>query len=456
MNLKNLTQSNLGIEDAITPIDGRNRYKIKELTPYVTETALNKYRVLIELEYILRLSQNKIIPAFSKKEISKINSVIANFKESDHKRIKDIESKTRHDVKAVEYYLREQFQSLGLEKYNCFLHIGLTSEDINNLAYGLILKDVNANILIPQLELFLRTLKNLIKETAGISVLGRTHGQPAVTTTIGKELANYYKRLEKQLSKLKKFVFEGKLNGAVGNFNAMSFAYPKTDWIRFSKNLIQGLDLEANIFTTQILACDNWLDYFHILTMINGIILDMSINMWNYIMLEIFRQKNLNTVGSSTMPQKINPIDFERAEGHTQLANAHFHFYQQKLISSRLQRDLSDSTVKRTFGSAIGYTLLAWKDVQKGLDKVYVNTEHIANELSGHWEILGEALQTYLRSKGDKNAYETVKTAMQGKIINKPMWQEILSELKLEKEKKLVELTPEKYIGLAVKLAKMI
>lgn len=449
-------QLNFGIGEPITPIDGRYRDKVEELAPFFSEYALQRYRIFIEIQYLKKLSAIGVIPKLSKTETNFLERIIEKFTSEEFKELKKIELKINHDVKAVEYYIRRKFQS-GLKKYIPYIHLGLTSEDTTNLAYALILKDMKETILISLLNNLLTDLKTLAQSTKHIPILARTHGQSAVPTTFGKEMANYYYRLTKQIQRLKKFKFEGKCNGAIGNYNAMQFAYPEVNWISFSNDFVRSLGLEPSLGTTQILPYDNWIEFFQTFILINGILVDCSVNFWLYIMLEVLGQKKAkDEVGSSTMPQKVNPINFENAEGVLQLANSHFEFYGKKLLGSRLQRDLSDSTVRRTFGSAFAYTILGWKSIMTGLKKITVNTEKVKAELDCHWEVLAEAVQTYLRSTEDEKAYEKLKDFTRGKKITKEIYFEILRKLKLNKEKKLRDLTPEKYIGLAEKLTDII
>lgn len=447
--LKNKNFHNLK-DEAITPLDGRNHHKLQNLVPYFSEMALYKYRLYIEIEYLKKLSELKILPKITKTERTSIKRLIEVFDSIEYQRLKEIENKINHDVKAVEYYLREKFTKSSLKRLIPFIHIGLTSEDTNNLAYGLILKDFKNNILEKLLADLLKQIKDLSIKYKNSVFLGRTHGQLAVPTTVGKEFANYYYRLKKQSIRLSNFSFEGKCNGAVGNHNAIQFVFPQIDWLKFSDEFVSSFGLKTNNFTTQILFYDNWLEFFNIIQIINGILVDFSINLWQYIMLEIFVQKkDDNQVGSSTMPQKINPINFEHAEGSLQFANSMFEMYQRKLISSRMQRDLSDSVVRRTFGEAFGYTVLAWDSVKNGLQKISVDEKHINNELNNHWEVLSEAIQVYLRSINDETAYEKVKNIIQGKKIAKDIYFKMLKILKLEKNEKLLNLSPEKYVGYA-------
>ena len=446
------------IDAPVTPIDGRYRKKTKILSSYFSEFALVKYRMMIELKYLQKLSQYKIAPNLTKQEIFSINQLIETFNEKDFSRVKEIESEINHDVKAVEYYLREKFSKIGLTKLFPFIHIGLTSEDVSNLAYGLIFNDANSDVIIKELRTIIKILKEMADCYKNYPMLGRTHGQPAVPTTFGKEIANYVYRLQKQYKRISQFRFEGKLNGAVGAMNALEFVYPTVNWLKFSNDFITNLGLTANHFTSQILPSDNLVEYFQILVIINGVMVNLCQDIWTYIMLEELKlKKNEKEVGSSTMPQKVNPIDFENAEGNLQVANSYFQLYQQKLLISRLQRDLSDSTVKRTFGTAIAHMILAWKSLQRGLGKIDLNSLKTKENLELHWEVLAEAIQVYLRSINDDKAYEKVKELTRGRAITKEIYQQICEKLGLtKKDKRFKDLTPEKYIGLAKELVDLI
>jgi len=439
--------------ESITPIDGKYSSKTKILSKYFSDYALTKYRLFIEIKYFIKLSETKLF-TLNKNEIIFVENIYKNFDLSEYSKIKKIEVETLHDIKAIEYYLRQKFGKIN--RHSSFIHWGITSEDINNLAYSLILKNYNSEILPSKLEEIIGCLTMLAKSSIDIPILARTHGQPAVATTFGKEIGNYIYRLKKQKVKIQNYKFEGKLNGAVGNFNSMDLVCPEIDWIKFSKNFISDLGLHPNLFTTQILHYDNYIEYFQTINLINGILLDLSTNIWNYIMLGILKQKKLKgEVGSSTMPQKINPINFENAEGNLQLANSLFELFSRKLVTSRLQRDLSDSTVRRSFGSAFAYSIIAWQSLISGLQKISINEDFAKEELNNHWEILSEPLQTYLKTKGDKKAYETLKDLTQGKIITKEIYLDILDGLKIV-DIKFRKLTPEKYLGLSKKLTKQI
>lgn len=442
------------ITEPITPIDGRYRDRVQELAPFFSEYALCKYRIFVEIRYMMKLASEGIIQKLKRNEATLLEEIVDKFDSEEFKKVKRIEQKINHDVKAVEYYLRDKFHFIKLSSFIPYIHIGLTSYDINDCAYGLMLKNSTNTVLIPLFELLLSELRGLAKKTKHIPMLGRTHGQPALATTFGKEMANYYSRLRKQLKRLKEFKFEGKFNGAVGNLNALQFVFPKTNWIKFSEEFVRSLGLTPNLFTTQLLPHDNWIEFFQILILINGVLVDASVNLWLYIMLEVLVQKKLSyEVGSSTMPQKINPINFENAEGVLQLANSQLEFYGRKLVGSRLQRDLSDSTIRRTFGIAFAYTVLGWKSMIGGFKKITINEEKVKKELGEHWEVLAEALQTFLRSVGDEEAYEKLKDLTQGKKITNELYFEILRKLGLNTNKRLADLTPEKYTGYAEELA---
>ncbi len=443
--------------DAITPLDGRNFFKVRELSGYFSEFALNKYRVRVELEYLKKLSEWKTVRKLSSKELAIFKQTVESFGLEDYQTIKKFEKETNHDVKAVEYYLREKFLKTSLKDLSSYIHLGLTSEDTNNLAYGLILKEFKEKILEKEFTQLINQFYSLAKRYKGVPMLARTHGQPAVATTVGKELANYQQRLVKQLKKIKTFKFDGKCNGAVGNNNTLKTVLPQYDWMKLNAKFVESLGLVPNLYTTQILFYDNWLEFFQTVSLINGILVDFSINVWQYIMLENFVQKKKNQeVGSSTMPQKVNPINFENAEGNLQLANSLFEFFERKLICSRLQRDLSDSTIRRNFGESLGYTVLGWKSLATGLSRISVNKDRLTKELDNHWETLTEAIQTALRLKGDKIGYEKMKALVRGKTINQREYLKILKGLGLDKDKKLTSLTPEKYIGYAEELVKQL
>lgn len=454
--MKNFSTS-ISTGNAITSLDGRYYSKISNLSQYFSEFALNKYRIKVEIKYLIFLSKLKIINKLTKKDIAVMDRLIEEYNIQDFIRIKKIENEINHDIKALEYFLREKFEKYGLKRLISFIHLGLTSEDVNNLAYGMILKDFKEEVLEKELFQLINRLKKMVEEYQDIPMLARTHGQPAVGTTVGKELANYLYRLDKQFIKIKSFKFEGKCNSAVGNINALQVALPSKNWLNLTKKFVESFGLQPNLYTTQILFYDNWIEFFQIIFLINGILIDLSVNIWHYIMLNIFSLKKNNTeVGSSTMPQKVNPINFEQAEGALGLSNSMLEFFERKLTHSRLQRDLSDSIIRRSFSEALGYTILGYKNIQAGLDKLTINKKMLLKELDEHWEILTEAIQTVLRLKNDTLAYEKVKSFSQGCMLNKGKYFRLLKNLGLENNKKLKFLTPKTYFGYAKELTKLL
>jgi len=438
----------------ISPIDGRYRDKTQKLSKYFSEFALIKKRVFVELEYLKFLSHKKIAPKCPTYEVGHLAEIFDRFDLGEAKKVKKIEQEINHDVKAVELYLRQVFKQKRLQKLSPFIHIGLTSSDTNNIAQALLTKDFKNEVLDSTINQILILIRKLALKYRNSVLLARTHGQPAVPTTFGKELTNYLNRLKKQQIKLKNFKFEGKLNGAVGNFNALVFTYPDVKWSVFSQQFLKKLGLTANIFTSQMLPYDNLIEFFQTILIINGILLDLSVDMWLYNMLGVVTlQKSKKQVGSSTMPQKINPIEFENAEGNLSFANASLAFYQQKLSSSRLQRDLSDSTISRTFGSTLSHCIIAWDNLIKGLSYIKFEEEIATRELDSHWEVLSEAVQTYLKSKGDELGFEKIKKEVYGKRLTKDNYLKMISNIKDKKIKEMLsKLEPKKYIGLSKKL----
>ncbi len=442
---------------AISPLDGRYLGKVKELLPIFSEKALFQYRLQVEIEYLIALTQEKKIKEIrilEDKEIKKLRLLYESFSEADAAKIKKIEKITNHDVKAVEYYIKDKFKGTSLADLTEFIHFALTSEDVNNIAYSLMLIDGlwvykrNLKKLLSELKLF--SLKN-----KNIPLLALTHGQPASPTTIGKELAVFYLRLHSELINLDSIELKGKFSGASGNWNAQRIAYPNIDWLEFSKNYLKALGLEFNSLTTQIEPHDSAANIYHSLIRINSIIKDLDQDIWLYISRGVFKQKQIKgEIGSSTMPHKVNPIDFENSEGNLGLANSILEFLAKKLPISRLQRDLSDSTVLRNQGVAIGYALLAVKSTLKGLAKLEINKKYCSEELDGHWEILAEPVQIILRKVGYEKPYEKLKELTRGENISKADLHKFIRGLDISKSEKdrLLKLTPEKYIGLASKL----
>jgi adenylosuccinate lyase len=433
---------------ALSPLDGRYASQTADLRLYFSEFAFIKYRVRVEVKYLLFLAKWKVVRTLTKEEIHKLLSLTDTFSVADAKEVKKIEHETKHDVKSIEYFLKEKLAGSTCEDLLPFVHFGLTSEDVNNLAYGCMLLGAHKKIMLPAIKKILEEIKTIAAANKMSYTLARTHGQPAVPTTFGKELAVYVARLKKLEQRLTTFQFEGKLNGAVGNYNALAFALPNINWIRFSREFIASFDLHPNLITIQILPADNFIEYSFLLSQANAIFIGLCQDMWTYISRGLVKQKKVSgQVGSSTMPQKINPIDFENAEGNLQIANNYFELFARKLPVSRLQRDLSDSTVKRTIGMALGHTLLAWKSLEKGLSKISFDTEVAFEELNGHYEILAEAMQIYFKMHGDEKGYEKVKHMLMGKRIDKKMYEELTREFPA-----LAKLTPATYIGLVTKL----
>lgn len=435
----------------LSPLDGRYTSVTQVLRPYFSEFALMKYRIHVELHYLLFLSRWKIIRVLKPKEKMIIRNILHTFSVDDAKRTKAFEAETKHDVKALEYFLKEKLATTTLRDLLPFVHFGLTSEDVNTISYALMLKESHREVMVPALSGALDVLHTFASAHVNSVMVARTHGQPAVPTTFGKELAVFYDRVKKLKKRVAAFRFEGKLNGAVGNYNALEFVFPKTDWIRFSREFLSSFDLTPNLVTTQIVPADNFIEYGLLLYQINTVCIGFCQDMWAYISRGLVQQKKDNRqVGSSTMPQKINPIDFENAEGNLAVANAYFELYARKLLVSRLQRDLSDSTVKRTIGTALGHTLLAWKSIEKGIMNISFDRAAAARELHEHWEVLAEAMQTYFKLHGDEKGYEKVKYLLMGKRLDEKTYQ-----LLTRAYPPLAKLTPGTYIGLAKKLTKL-
>lgn len=455
MNVSSLT--------AISPLEGRYLEKMQELRPIFSEYGLIRFRVLVEIRWLQLLVEHAKLPelpALSPHAQQVLNDLIENFSEQDALRIKHIESVINHDVKAVEYFIKERIEgNPELAKLSEFIHFGCTSEDINNLAYGLMLDTARKQLILPNLDELLGLLKALAHEYAEIPMLSRTHGQPATPTTVGKEIANVVVRLQRQMEQIIAAPILGKLNGASGNYNAFVVAYPDIEWQTISQNFVSKLGLVWNPYTTQIEPHDTLAEIFSIMIRINTILIDFNRDVWAYISINYFKQKSYHfEVGSSTMPHKINPIDFENAEGNLGLANSLFEHMALKLPISRWQRDLSDSTVLRNIGVAIAHSILAYQSTCKGLNKITINEEIIRADLDNHWEVLAEAVQTIMRRYGIEQPYEKLKTFSRGQKITKEMLHQFISELPLNKDIKeqLLKLTPENYLGYASDLAKRV
>ena len=455
MNLSSLT--------AISPVDGRYGSKTQALRPYFSEYGLIYHRVLVEVRWLQALANNEIIaevPAFTDEANQLLESLITDFNEADASRIKEIERTTNHDVKAVEYFLKEKIaNNPEINAVNEFIHFACTSEDINNLAYGLMLIGGRDNVLLPQLEELNETIVKLARQYAEDPLLSRTHGQPASPSTVGKEIANVAARLNRQITQVKSVQIFGKINGAVGNYNAHYCAYPEVNWPEFAKNFVESLGLEWNAYTTQIEPHDYIAELFDANCRYNTVLIDFCRDIWSYISLGHFKQRVIaGEVGSSTMPHKVNPIDFENAEGNLGIANALMTHLAQKLPVSRLQRDLTDSTVLRALGVGIGHSMIAYQSALKGINKLELNYESIAAELDGNWEVLGEAIQTVMRRHGIEKPYEKLKALTRGRRINANDMAEFIDTLELPESVKqqLQNLTPANYIGNAVDQAKKI
>ncbi len=452
---------------AINPLDGRYFEKTRALAPYFSEEALMAYRVLVECEFFIYLSQSRTTGLRKLKpgEIQKVRALHKNFSNKSFSQIKKLEKTTNHDVKAVEYFIKENLQETSLKDALEWVHFGLTSEDVNNCAYGLILSMSIKDVIHPKLSQIKNILHLNAKKYKSLPMLARTHGQSASPTTLGKEFAVFTDRLNRQLQALKEYKLGVKLNGASGNYNALAVAYPKINWMLFSKNFVNYLNkfcksnLRTSLITTQIEPHDTYAELSDNMRRINVILLDLSQDIWRYISDGYLVQKpKTGETGSSTMPHKINPIDFENSEGNLGLANALLNFFSNKLPISRLQRDLSDSTVERAFGTAFGHSCLAYISLEKGLSKISANEKRIQEDLMAHPEVIAEAIQTILRRENYPIPYETLKTLTRGKAVSKKDFDDFINNLSVENKikKELKKITPLNYTGLASKLAGML
>jgi adenylosuccinate lyase len=445
---------------AISPIDGRYAKKTEMLRPIFSEYGLIYHRVLVEVRWLQTLARHTEIPEvpdFSDDANTLLESIISDFSEQDAQRIKDIEKTTNHDVKAVEYFLKEKItDSAELARISEFFHFACTSEDINNLSHALMLKAGRDTILIPTLNKVSETLSELARENANVSMMSRTHGQPASPTTLGKEIANVVYRLQRQLTQINNVHMLGKINGAVGNYNAHLSAYPDIDWPKTAQTFVESLGLDWNPYTTQIEPHDYIAELFDSMARCNTILIDLSRDIWSYISIGYFKQRTIaGEVGSSTMPHKVNPIDFENAEGNLGIANAILNHLGQKLPISRWQRDLTDSTVLRNLGTGFGHVMIALDSLQRGLSKLEVNHAVISDDLDRNWEVLAEPIQTVMRRYGIEQPYEKLKELTRGQRINADIIREFVGKLDLPKHAKqqLIDMTPASYIGNAVKQA---
>lgn len=440
---------------AISPIDGRYRSKTKQLSAYFSEEALIKYRILVEVEYFIALYEEKLpqLQDVYTENFKKLRELYKNFTTLDAQAVKKIEKITNHDVKAVEYFLKEEFEKLGMETSKEFIHFGLTSQDINNTAIPLSLKDAMEEVYMPSLNEIVEKLESLANEWKDIPLLARTHGQPASPTRLGKEIEVYVIRLKEQIKLLNQVPHAAKFGGATGNYNAHKVAYPNTDWKKFGSNFVENkLGLHHSFPTTQIEHYDHTAALFDALKRINTILLDLDRDIWTYVSMDYFKQKiKKGEIGSSAMPHKVNPIDFENSEGNLGIANAIFEHLSAKLPVSRLQRDLTDSTVLRNIGVPVGHTIIAFKSTLKGLNKLLLNKEKLNEDLENNWAVVAEAIQTILRREGFKNPYEALKglTRTNEKITEKSM-SEFIDQLEVSDEikKELHKITPQNYTGI--------
>lgn len=439
---------------AISPLDGRYGDKTSDLRPIFSEYGLMRHRVLVEVRWLQMLSRTDSIeevPALGHHANTLLENIAVNFHLDDAQRIKNIERTTNHDVKAVEYFLKEKLTGNNeLETISEFTHFACTSEDINNLAYALMLREARGQIILPQMDEVIAAITRLAHQYADQAMLSRTHGQPASPTTLGKEMANTAYRLKRQREQLLAAPLLGKINGAVGNYNAHLAAYPNVDWETLARDFVIGLGLEWNPYTTQIEPHDYIAEYFDAVSRFNTILLDFCRDVWGYISIGYFKQRAVaNEVGSSTMPHKVNPIDFENAEGNLGLANTLFNHLGTKLPVSRWQRDLSDSTVLRNLGVGIGHTTLAYRSALKGISKLEAEPARMAADLDACWEVLAEAVQTVMRRYGIETPYEKLKALTRGQAISKEKLHDFIQSLNIpaEEKRRLLTLTPATYIG---------
>ena len=441
--------------NAITPIDGRYISKTSSLQEYFSESALIKFRVQVEIEYFIALCNSSILQLnhFPTDKFPGLRSLYSNFSEQDAQRIKDIESITNHDVKAVEYFIKEKFDKLGLEEFKEFIHFGLTSQDINNTAVPYSIKEAVENVFLPKLTEVLDLLNSRAEEWKNIPLLARTHGQAASPTRMGKEIKVFSERIEKQLSLLSTIPFSAKFGGATGNFNAHHVAFPEIDWVNFANDFTKdALNLERQQTTTQIEHYDNLAALMDNISRINTILIDFSRDIWTYVSMDYFKQKiKKGEVGSSAMPHKVNPIDFENAEGNLGMANAIFNFLSSKLPVSRLQRDLTDSTVLRNIGVPFAHSLIALASLNKGINKLLINEANIEDDLDKNWAVVAEAIQTILRREGYPNPYEALKELTRtNSVINAESIASFIDTLDVNDTIKaeLKAITPSNYTGI--------
>ena len=441
--------------NAISPIDGRYRSKTISLSPYFSEEALIKYRVLVEVEYFIALREADLpqLAKIDKSIYDSLRAIYKNFSTEDALWIKETEKTTNHDVKAVEYFIKSKFDGLGLQEFKEFIHFGLTSQDINNTAIPLSTKEAFENVYLPGLVSVIAKLKELAMEWKDVPMLARTHGQPASPTRLGKEILVFVERLEEQMRLLFNVPFAAKFGGATGNYNAHKVAYPNTDWKKFGTDFVENsLGLHHSFPTTQIEHYDHFAAFFDALKRINTILIDLDRDIWTYVSMDYFKQKiKAGEIGSSAMPHKVNPIDFENSEGNLGIANAIFEHLAAKLPISRLQRDLTDSTVLRNIGVPMGHTLIAFEATLKGLNKLLLNEDKFAEDLEKNWAVVAEAIQTILRREGYPNPYEALKDLTRtNTVINKEAIHNFIGTLKVSEEVRaeLMQITPSNYLGI--------
>ncbi|WP_437610851.1 adenylosuccinate lyase [Erwinia sp. V71] len=444
---------------AVSPVDGRYGDKVSPLRGIFSEYGLLKFRVEVEVRWLQKLAATaeiKEVPAFDADANAFLDAIVANFNETDAARIKTIERTTNHDVKAVEYFLKEKVESVpALQAVSEFIHFACTSEDINNLSHALMLETARRDVVLPYWKQIITAVKDLAHQYRDIPLLSRTHGQPATPSTLGKEMANVAYRMERQLRQLEKIEVLGKINGAVGNYNAHIAAYPEVDWHQLSESFVTSLGITWNPYTTQIEPHDYIAELFDCMARFNTILIDFDRDIWGYIALNHFKQKTIaGEIGSSTMPHKVNPIDFENSEGNLGLANAVMQHLASKLPVSRWQRDLTDSTVLRNLGVGVGYALIAYQATLKGISKLEVNRDRLLDELDHNWEVLAEPIQTVMRRYGIEKPYEKLKELTRGKRVDAAGMQTFIDSLALPEEEKtrLKQMTPANYLGRAIQL----
>jgi adenylosuccinate lyase len=447
---------------ALSPLDGRYRSKVSALQDAFSEFGLIRLRLRVEIEWLKALSREAAIaevPAFSADTLAQLERLSADFSVADAEGVKQVEARTNHDVKALEYWLKQRLEdNAEVQRVSEFIHFACTSEDINNLAHALMLKHARERVLLPALERVIERLAQMAHDLADLPLLSRTHGQPATPSTLGKEMANFVWRLRRQRDRLAQVRLTGKINGAVGNYNAHVVAYPNVDWPRLARQMVESLGLEFNAYTTQIEPHDALAELFDAFAAINTVMLDLDRDIWGYISLGYFKQRpKAGEVGSSTMPHKVNPIDFENSEGNIGVANALLGHLAHKLPVSRWQRDLSDSTALRNVGVALGHTLLAWDSCATGLSKIEADPERLREDLDANWAVLAEPIQTVMRRYGVPEPYEQLKALTRGHDhISRDALHAFIGDLAIpaEEKERLLQLTPSTYIGLAARLAR--